>query len=169
MPLMANHTLAREKWVDTCRQDNPYVRVLRNGNRQLRTCIVSNSCRHDVLQRLVRSPCESVLLRILRLACSQSEAKPPSCPSLHPWQKADCVKRVKRLGDLLGRDRIRITTVAFGPATEDFQVLQVASSIAHAPPPHDVRHTSPQHCRSTSTVACDLHYLSRCACAASPP
>jgi hypothetical protein len=38
--------------------------------------------------------------------------------------RSDCVKRISRLGDLFGRDRTFIGTVAFGPLTEDYQVLQ---------------------------------------------
>jgi hypothetical protein len=35
-----------------------------------------------------------------------------------------CAQKVKLLGDLFGRDRTYIGTVAFGPITEDYQVLQ---------------------------------------------
>ena len=37
---------------------------------------------------------------------------------------ADCLKKVSQLGDLFGRNRTYIGTVAFGPVSEDYQVLQ---------------------------------------------
>ncbi|GFR40057.1 hypothetical protein Agub_g595 [Astrephomene gubernaculifera] len=36
----------------------------------------------------------------------------------------ECVSRVRRLGDLLGRERVFVGTVAFGPPDEDYSVLQ---------------------------------------------
>ncbi|GLC46882.1 hypothetical protein PLESTB_000663900 [Pleodorina starrii] len=47
------------------------------------------------------------------------------CRSLiHAKVQEDCVSRVKRLGDLLGRDRVFMGTVAFGPPDENYTVLQ---------------------------------------------
>lgn len=40
--------------------------------------------------------------------------------------KEECVQRVRSLGDMFGRDRMFIGTCAFGPASEDYAVLQVA-------------------------------------------
>eukprot|EP00053_Salpingoeca_punica_P022931 m.215724 g.215724 ORF g.215724 m.215724 type:complete len:581 (-) comp42827_c0_seq1:210-1952(-) len=41
----------------------------------------------------------------------------------------DCYDRVASLGDKFGRDRIRFYTVGFGPADEDFEVLQRMSGM----------------------------------------
>ncbi|KAG2501020.1 hypothetical protein HYH03_000840 [Edaphochlamys debaryana] len=38
--------------------------------------------------------------------------------------EALCVSKVKKLGDLLGRDRVFVGTVAFGPPGEDYEVLR---------------------------------------------
>ncbi|KXZ45262.1 hypothetical protein GPECTOR_56g358 [Gonium pectorale] len=38
--------------------------------------------------------------------------------------KDECVSYVKHIGDLLGRDRVYFGSVAFGPPTEDYTVLQ---------------------------------------------
>ncbi len=35
-----------------------------------------------------------------------------------------CVNKVKRLGDLLGRDRVFVGTVAFGPPDENYDILK---------------------------------------------
>ena len=35
-----------------------------------------------------------------------------------------CVLKVQRLGDMFGRDRVFVATVAFGPASEDYEVLK---------------------------------------------
>ena len=40
-----------------------------------------------------------------------------------------CVKRIQQLGDLLGRDRVYVGTVAFGPPSEDYAVLQAMSAM----------------------------------------
>ena len=40
------------------------------------------------------------------------------------WLLEQCLERVTRLGDLFGRDRTFVGTVAFGPPDEDYQVLQ---------------------------------------------
>ena len=39
-----------------------------------------------------------------------------------------CAQRIQQLGDLFGRDRTYIGTVAFGPASEDYQVLQTMAA-----------------------------------------
>jgi hypothetical protein len=38
--------------------------------------------------------------------------------------KGKCLDRISRLGDLFGRDRTYVGTVAFGPESEDYQVLK---------------------------------------------
>ena len=40
-----------------------------------------------------------------------------------------CLARIRNMGDLLGRDRVSVNTVAFGPAAEDFAVLQAMSKV----------------------------------------
>ena len=42
--------------------------------------------------------------------------------------QAQCINRIKRLGDLFGRDRVFIGTVAFGPLTENYSVLQAMAA-----------------------------------------
>ncbi|PNW88703.1 hypothetical protein CHLRE_01g040950v5 [Chlamydomonas reinhardtii] len=42
---------------------------------------------------------------------------------------SDCLARIRAMGDLLGRDRVSVNTVAFGPAAEDFAVLQAMSQV----------------------------------------
>ncbi len=39
------------------------------------------------------------------------------------------MERVKRLGDLLGRDRVFVGTVAFGPPDEDYGVLRAMAGV----------------------------------------
>ena len=39
-----------------------------------------------------------------------------------------CAQRIQQLGDLFGRDRTYIGTVAFGPPSEDYQVLQTMAA-----------------------------------------
>ncbi|KXZ55301.1 hypothetical protein GPECTOR_3g436 [Gonium pectorale] len=52
-------------------------------------------------------------------------SKGNSCrAALRKSVKDECVKRIRRIGDLLGRDRVFMATVAFGPPKEDFAVLQ---------------------------------------------
>ncbi|KXZ55304.1 hypothetical protein GPECTOR_3g439 [Gonium pectorale] len=50
----------------------------------------------------------------------------PSCTDtpLSERLEAACVERVRRIGDLLGRDRVHVHTVAFGPPDENYRVLQ---------------------------------------------
>jgi len=36
----------------------------------------------------------------------------------------DCLERLTKLGDMLGRDRVYVGTIAFGPPGDDYQVLQ---------------------------------------------
>jgi hypothetical protein len=43
---------------------------------------------------------------------------------LHKRVKTECVQAVRHLGDLLGRDRVQIHTVAFGPENENYSVLK---------------------------------------------
>ncbi|KAG2448501.1 hypothetical protein HYH02_006392 [Chlamydomonas schloesseri] len=43
--------------------------------------------------------------------------------------QANCLDRIRTMGDLLGRDRVSVNTVAFGPAAEDFAVLQAMSKV----------------------------------------
>jgi hypothetical protein len=40
-----------------------------------------------------------------------------------------CLTRVKKLGDLFGRDRLMFSTVAFGPLDDDYSVLQGMASV----------------------------------------
>ncbi len=40
-----------------------------------------------------------------------------------------CLDKIKHMGDLLGRDRVFVGTVAFGPPDENYQVLQDMSGI----------------------------------------
>ncbi|KAG2448498.1 hypothetical protein HYH02_006389 [Chlamydomonas schloesseri] len=40
-----------------------------------------------------------------------------------------CLTCIRTMGDLLGRDRVSVNTVAFGPAAEDFAVLQAMSKV----------------------------------------
>ena len=40
------------------------------------------------------------------------------------WVNSEIIKRVRKLGDMCGRDRLRIHTVAFGNPNEEFAVLQ---------------------------------------------
>ena len=54
-----------------------------------------------------------------------------TCPDTHNCRKAiqahvrsECVKKVQKLGDLFGRDRVFIATVGFGPASESYEVLE---------------------------------------------
>ncbi|KXZ55302.1 hypothetical protein GPECTOR_3g437 [Gonium pectorale] len=54
-----------------------------------------------------------------------------SCPlsgacraAIHKSVNDECVKRIQHIGDLLGRDRVHMHAVAFGPPTEDYAVLQ---------------------------------------------
>ncbi len=61
----------------------------------------------------------------------RQKPKLQACPYSHDCRQQvqkglmdDCVARVKRLGDLLGRDRVFVGTVAFGPPNENFRVLQ---------------------------------------------
>ena len=42
--------------------------------------------------------------------------------------QAQCVNRIKHLGDLFGRDRVFIGTVAFGPPSENYEVLQTMAA-----------------------------------------
>jgi hypothetical protein len=42
--------------------------------------------------------------------------------------RADCTARIRHLGDLLGRDRVSVNTVAFGPPSEDYAVLQAMAA-----------------------------------------
>lgn len=39
----------------------------------------------------------------------------------------ECVSRISDLGDLLGRDRLAVHTVAFGPPNEEFSTLQASA------------------------------------------
>eukprot|EP00899_Mesostigma_viride_P007668 jgi/Mesvir1/16902/Mv15772-RA.1 len=43
---------------------------------------------------------------------------------VHDNVKADCLRAVTKLGDLFGRDRTFLGTVAFGPPGDDYEVLQ---------------------------------------------
>ena len=38
--------------------------------------------------------------------------------------RRECVERVQKMGDLCGRNRLRIATIAFGPPVENYQVLK---------------------------------------------
>ncbi|KAG2454441.1 hypothetical protein HYH02_001460 [Chlamydomonas schloesseri] len=40
-----------------------------------------------------------------------------------------CLDRIRTMGDLLGRDRVSVNTVAFGPAAEDFTLLRRMSKV----------------------------------------
>ena len=44
-----------------------------------------------------------------------------------------CVERVEQMGDIFGRDRVVVNTVAFGPPSDDYGVLM---SMAEALPRH---------------------------------
>jgi hypothetical protein len=46
------------------------------------------------------------------------------CSTCASHVQDQCIKSIKRLGDLFGRDRMFIGTVAFGPPSEDYAVLQ---------------------------------------------
>jgi hypothetical protein len=41
--------------------------------------------------------------------------------------RKDCVERVLKMGDLLGRNRLHISTIAFGPADQDYKILEEMS------------------------------------------
>ena len=57
--------------------------------------------------------------------CSYSKA----CrQSLLHHVRLECVRRVRNLGDLFGRDRVHIGTVAFGPSNEDYEVLRLMAA-----------------------------------------
>jgi hypothetical protein len=45
--------------------------------------------------------------------------------------ETECVRIIRNLGDMLGRDRVQVHTVAFGPEGENYWVLQ---SMAQALP-----------------------------------
>ncbi|KAJ8599256.1 hypothetical protein CTAYLR_006219 [Chrysophaeum taylorii] len=44
--------------------------------------------------------------------------------AIRNFVRKECVKKIQLLGDLVGRDRIFVGTVAFGPPTENYSVLQ---------------------------------------------
>ena len=41
----------------------------------------------------------------------------------------ECCQRIERLGDLFGRERMHVHTVAFGPPDEDYEVLQQMAAV----------------------------------------
>jgi len=43
--------------------------------------------------------------------------------NLHAKVKSECLDRVKRIGQIFGRDKVILRTLAFGPAKEDFTLL----------------------------------------------
>ena len=69
------------------------------------------------------------------VCCVRVWASTPCTPcrpdrETHPPQAhSDCLARIRAMGDLLGRDRVSVNTVAFGPAAEDFAVLQAMSQV----------------------------------------
>ena len=48
--------------------------------------------------------------------------------SLHAKVKAECLKRIKRIGQVFGRDRVISRMIGFGPPKEDFQLLSDMAS-----------------------------------------
>ena len=44
--------------------------------------------------------------------------------SLIKYVNEQCVLKVQQIGDMFGRDRVFVATVAFGPASEDYEVLK---------------------------------------------
>ena len=57
------------------------------------------------------------------------ESKPGQCRrALKLKVKEDCVTKINVIGDMLGRDRVKIVTAAFGPATEDYSVLKAMAA-----------------------------------------
>ena len=43
--------------------------------------------------------------------------------------RKECIEKVLKMGDLFGRDRLRIATIAFGPPGEDYKVLEEMSKV----------------------------------------
>ncbi|PNW84737.1 hypothetical protein CHLRE_03g156650v5 [Chlamydomonas reinhardtii] len=62
--------------------------------------------------------------------CPYSESGTSGCRALvRKSVNEKCLARIRNMGDLLGRDRVSVNTVAFGPAAEDFAVLQAMSKV----------------------------------------
>ncbi|KAG2455009.1 hypothetical protein HYH02_000834 [Chlamydomonas schloesseri] len=62
--------------------------------------------------------------------CPYSESGATGCRALVRMSVNEkCLGRIRTMGDLLGRDRVSVNTVAFGPAAEDFAVLQAMSKV----------------------------------------
>ncbi|PNH12301.1 Eukaryotic elongation factor 2 kinase [Tetrabaena socialis] len=79
------------------------------------------ACRHGCV---VWQPCEGGGM------AANGRPKLQTCPAAKRCRYAvrqqvqeQCVQRIKKLGDLLGRDRVYIGTVAFGPPSEEYTVL----------------------------------------------
>ncbi|PNH00366.1 Eukaryotic elongation factor 2 kinase [Tetrabaena socialis] len=79
------------------------------------------ACRHGCI---VWQPCEG------EGVAANGRPKLQTCPAAKGCRYAvrqqvqeQCVQRIKKLGDLLGRDRVYIGTVAFGPPSEEYTVL----------------------------------------------
>ncbi len=65
------------------------------------------------------------------LQLSNGKPRLQNCPAgsgcrnnLRKSVEADCIKKIKSLGDQLGRDRVFVGCVAFGPPDENYAVLQ---------------------------------------------
>ena len=43
-------------------------------------------------------------------------------------KQVDCIARIRRMGDIFGKDKVVLCTVGFGPANEDFKVLNEMAS-----------------------------------------
>jgi hypothetical protein len=44
--------------------------------------------------------------------------------NLHERIKRECLERIRKIGDVFGRDKVILRTLAFGPAKEDFRLLE---------------------------------------------
>jgi len=44
--------------------------------------------------------------------------------ALHEHIKRECLERVRKIGDVFGRDKVILRTLAFGPAKENFELLE---------------------------------------------
>ena len=55
----------------------------------------------------------------------RSEASAWACrTNLHARVRADCLERVRKIGQVFGRDNVILRTLGFGPPTEDFGLLE---------------------------------------------
>jgi hypothetical protein len=79
-------------------------------------------CKHGVQ---VWQPCPSGRMTNRNKPCLQKCPTAWDCRSqLKSRVESECCKRLRRIGDLVGRDRVFVGTVAFGKPDEDYSVLR---------------------------------------------